>query len=402
MKRLPRTLAITAMTVHASSSSFSSYRAFTEGFSSRAVNEAMRSSMETDAAARNGSTTDTTSSQPRGTGFGSLSPPSSRTGAQYYEGERTGRGFGAGGSAARSSGLPIHTGATSGHAPLSSSASSSATFHHRPSPHFNHRRGPMKDRYPPMSVDLADPRRRLAVLVDGTNAHLLAGLRGGSVGGGTPSQSADEAGSPSSDGALRNTALYTTILPAVMQVGVPVLLRVFAQQLSMEWEMLLAGGSGRSRMIPLPGSSTRPSSGSPSAPPDEADSTPRAAPTSDPSLATYPTEPSLQMEFFRVERFIPIPMQIEADAQHLYDFRDANQVQGVCYVCHEVDRAMYEEMMRRQRTGAPALSDRRGGGAATVSASSRVPPAAFFNQYLLDELGMVKEMNVDGRPGDGT
>ena len=28
-----------------------------------------------------------------------------------------------------------------------------------------------------------------------------------------------------------------------------------------------------------------------------------------------------QCEYFRVEKFIPISMQIEADAQHIFDFR---------------------------------------------------------------------------------
>uniref|UniRef100_A0A146M607 Uncharacterized protein n=1 Tax=Lygus hesperus TaxID=30085 RepID=A0A146M607_LYGHE len=35
------------------------------------------------------------------------------------------------------------------------------------------RRGPMKDRYPPMAVDLGDRRRRLAVLIDATSTRLL-------------------------------------------------------------------------------------------------------------------------------------------------------------------------------------------------------------------------------------
>lgn len=39
-------------------------------------------------------------------------------------------------------------------------------------------RGPVKDRYPPMGVDVHDPRRRLAVLIDSTNPRLLPLLKG--------------------------------------------------------------------------------------------------------------------------------------------------------------------------------------------------------------------------------
>lgn len=96
----------------------------------------------------------------------------------------------------------------------------------------------------------------------------------------------------------------------------------------------------------------------------------------------------IQLEFFRVERFIPIAMQIEADAQHIYNYRNFNKIEGVCYVCHEVDRSIYERLMEKNVN--PNNSNK------TNSNQN------FFNQFLFDELGLAREMANDGRHGDGS
>ncbi|KPI84193.1 hypothetical protein ABL78_6751 [Leptomonas seymouri] len=238
-------------------------------------------------------------------------------------------------------------------------------------------RGPMKDRVPPVPTDLVDPRRRLAVLVDGSNSNLIPG------------------GCTSMDQLCRSSALFSAVLPAVLQVGVPVLLRVFAHQLPSVWEPLVVGNTDYARessstlkssrgtsnahplsLIPLP------------PPPSEASSSPSAD----------TAQPRIQVEYFRVERFIPIAMQIEADARHLYELRALNKVEGVCYVCHEVDRAMYVSLMQEQRRGSAALAGLLQHDRPEATAEA----AAFFNQYVLDELGMADELLIDGRSKDGS
>lgn len=247
-------------------------------------------------------------------------------------------------------------------------------------------RGPVKDRFPPVPTDLADPRRRLAVLVDGSNPNLIPG------------------GCTTVDQVYRTSALFTTVLPAVLQVGVPVLLRVFAHQLPAVWEPLLAGsssatqggsasashhtptdGAGQSiSLVPLP---LQPSSSTSS------------------STADAVIVPQVQFEYFRVERFIPVAMQMEADARHLYEFRHTNKVEGVCYVCHEVDRAMFISLMEEQRTGSVELEELlreiHGKGRRAEAKEEKATAAAFFNQYVLDELGMAGELLADSRSKSG-
>lgn len=259
---------------------------------------------------------------------------------------------------------------------------------------------PVKDRYPTLAVDLRDPRRRLAVLIDGTNSNLLHS-------GGGETAAADEVSL-----VQRTSRLFTHVLPAVATVGVPVLLRVFAHHLPAAWEALLVGHAASSptqqQQTAYSSSSFDNSRGG-----DHRDGTdtgrggshgmltlpPTSAPAAsavDPASAATPSPSQVQVEFFRVERFIPIPMQMEADAMHIYDFRHANQIEGVCYVCHEVDRAVYEALMEQQGGDVNAMPRSTGGSPSRSPATT-----TFFNQYLLDELGMVKESNTDQRAGDG-
>ncbi|ORC93370.1 uncharacterized protein TM35_000012470 [Trypanosoma theileri] len=200
--------------------------------------------------------------------------------------------------------------------------------------------GPVKDRFPPLLTDLSDPRRRLALLVDASSV--------------TPR-------------VFRNT-----ILPAAQKVGVPVIVRVFAVQLSSEWESLVSGND-----ITKKGNidDNNKSSSSSCSCVDRGD----VNDTTGTEQETGVTSTALRcppVEFFRVERFIPISMQMEADANHIFDFRRQNKVEAICFVCGEVDRGVFEGF----------LTNIAGNG---------------FNQYVLDELGMAKEVLEDGRSANG-
>nr|CCC89735.1 conserved hypothetical protein [Trypanosoma congolense IL3000] len=195
--------------------------------------------------------------------------------------------------------------------------------------------GLVKDRYPPVTTDLSDPRRRLALLVDASG--------------------------------VEPRVFRNTILPAALKVGTPVLVRIFAVQLSNEWESLVAG-SGSARRAPE-ADATDDSPG--------ADTGSRNSGEAGGDVGGMTRTWCPPVEFFRVERFIPVPMQMEADANHIFDFRQQNKIEAVCFICNEVDRGVFEGF----------LSNIAGHG---------------FNQYVLDELGMAKEVLEDGRSADGS
>jgi hypothetical protein len=169
---------------------------------------------------------------------------------------------------------------------------------------------PVKDRYPPTMLNHSDPRRKLALLVD--------------------AQKVDA------------DVFCKTIEPATLEIGVPVLVRVFDYEISREWGNLIRHSSGDS--------------------------------SSSPSMRAAGSPP---VEWFRVERFIPIGMQMLADADHICDHKFFNRIEGVCFICTELDRVYFERMLERLR----------GRG---------------FNQYILDELGLVVEDLCDGRSKDGS
>ncbi|CCW68862.1 unnamed protein product, partial [Phytomonas sp. Hart1] len=252
--------------------------------------------------------------------------------------------------------------------------------------------GPTKDRFPYPSVNLTDPRRRLAVLIDGTNDNLLRNCQGI---GATASILAwiEEA--------ARETSLVVNVLPAILKIGVPVLLRVFGHQLPVEWEPLVLSGSDErrikngkgGRLVELPlslFSSCQPT-------PTE-DNGGDSDDIKDHSVGSSKVLP-IQVEFFRVERFIPIPMQIEADAQHLYSFRNHNKIEGVFYVCQEMDFAMYEKLMVEKH----CLIQQSLESSFRSNDSENFPcfsSKSFFDQYLIDELGTVKSINIDDQSTD--
>ena len=119
---------------------------------------------------------------------------------------------------------------------------------------------------------------------------------------------------------------FRSIDPKVEEVGAPILYRFFDTELRQEWKDLLT---------------ERPS-----------------------------------FEWFRVERFIPIHMQMAADAHHIADHCRDNKIQGIVYVVSETDKYHYEQYFDRLR----------GKG---------------LNQYIFDENGLAAQTEEDGREGDG-
>ncbi|ESL10821.1 hypothetical protein TRSC58_01439 [Trypanosoma rangeli SC58] len=194
--------------------------------------------------------------------------------------------------------------------------------------------GPVKDRFPPVLTDLSDPRRRLALLVDASS--------------------------------VEPCVFYNTVLPAAKKVGVPVLVRAFAVQLSREWESHVAGSDATRGLGCDPNNSGAV---------ETAEATKIGNEKEERTIVSTPL--CAPVEFFRVERFIPVSMQMEADANHIFDFRRQNKIEAVCFVCGEVDRGVFEGFL-------PNIA---GNG---------------FNQYVLDELGMAREVLEDGRSADGS
>ncbi|EPY28118.1 hypothetical protein STCU_05292 [Strigomonas culicis] len=250
--------------------------------------------------------------------------------------------------------------------------------------------GPVKDRYPPLSTDLADPRRRLAILIDGSALPLFPSAPAAA---GTALDAAADGSAASLEKLLLDSALYNTLLPAVAQVGVPVLIRLFYFQMLNEWAPFFTHPQQSPSMGAAAASATDTERGGRRSIETRQLSTnvaatalqlPATAPPDGASTSSTNDNHMIQLEFFRVERFIPIPMQIEADAQHIYNYRHYNKIEGVCYVCHEVDRAIYERLMEKNVQPHPSSQK------------------SFFNQFLFDELGLAREMANDGRQGDGS
>lgn len=181
---------------------------------------------------------------------------------------------------------------------------------------------PIKDRSPPKAYDPQNPKRRLAVLVDASKVDADVFCR--------------------------------SVEPILPEVGVPVLIRIFDHHLSKPWKNLTAGHLSAA-----------------------AEDAAKASAAGAALAVPQRTSMSPTIEWFRVERFIPISMQMAADAQHIFDFRDFNRIEAVSFVCSELDRPYYE---------ATLLQRLKGKG---------------FNQYLYDEMGLAMEMLEDGRSRDG-
>jgi hypothetical protein len=150
----------------------------------------------------------------------------------------------------------------------------------------------IKDRYPPRLYDAANPKRRLAVLVDGS---------------------------------MVSAESYTALAGKLAAVGAPIVTRVFDTELKPAWQALVVANS---------------------------------------------------VEWFRVEKFIPVHMQMSADAAHVVRYRHQNMVEGVCFVCAESETGFYEQVLERRALKA-------------------------VNAYCVGSEGGRSERVVDGRSADG-
>jgi hypothetical protein len=94
-----------------------------------------------------------------------------------------------------------------------------------------------------------------------------------------------------------------------------------------------------------------------------------------PAWREYMTErPSF--EWFRVERFIPLHLQMAADANHIARYCRQNKIEGIVYLVSETEKFQYQGYFGRLA----------GQG---------------LNQYVFDEHGLAAQHLEDGREGDG-
>jgi hypothetical protein len=85
-----------------------------------------------------------------------------------------------------------------------------------------------------------------------------------------------------------------------------------------------------------------------------------------------------KVEWFRVEKFIPVHMQLAADASHVGRFRADNATQGIAMLVNDAETAQYESYFTR-------------------------PHLDGVNLYCFgDSKGLTKFVNVDGRTADGS
>lgn len=272
----------------------------------------------------------------------------------------------------------------------------------------------MKDRWPSPLVDFADRRRRLAVFIDARNLNVLDTT----VTPGTPATATTE-GQQAPHSLISYPPLSVNVLQAIQQVGVPVLFRVFATRHALPpvWEpycqpwQRFSSASSSHGTLPLastPSSSTSASfmgtgEGSPNG-------TGSDVPTPSSSLYAF-------FQLFTVEPFIPLPIQMEADADHLFRFKEENGIEGVCYVVPEVDRDAWTDRVQsiaeqwdtihqqsqkkmgrpREESGATNTPTEEKQGSSFAPAS----PTPFFNQYVVDEMGLAFQLCADGRTENG-
>lgn len=268
-------------------------------------------------------------------------------------------------------------------------------------------RGPVKDRFPSPLCNFSDPRQRLAVLIDARNVHVLDALATYANPSSLPTQVAAEGVGQSGEIPLSSTShpspplppLSPTVLQAIQSVGVPVLFRVFAHRFTLPavWEPFCQPWQ-RFVHSTLPDPSIS-SSHAISSSTGSSDSNTRG------SAERISSATSLYASFqlFTVEPFIPVAMQMEADADHLFRFKEENGVEGICYVIPEVDREAWIERVPRVAEQWEHLlqqhANRQGGDGNNITTRRKnesqdlttQPEVSktFFNQYVLDHMGML-------------
>lgn len=278
----------------------------------------------------------------------------------------------------------------------------------------------MKDRWPSPLADFADRRRRLAVLIDARNVNVLDTT----VTPGQPATATKEGQKPPQS-LISYPPLSVNVLQAIQQVGVPVLFRVFAARHALPpiweaycqpWQRFSSASSSHSA-LPL---TATPSSSASTPFMDTGDGS-RHGTASDVTTASASLYAFFQL--FTVEPFIPLPIQMEADADHLFRFKEENGIEGVCYVVPEVDRDAWTNRVQsiaeqwdtiQQESLKKNGHHRVGSDFNTTSSTVRTPteekqgyssssesPTSFFNQYVVDEMGLAFQLCADGRTENG-
>lgn len=129
------------------------------------------------------------------------------------------------------------------------------------------------------------------------------------------------------DGSMVSNRSYNEMLPRIVALGQPMLTRVFSHDLKPDWQPDVIGR---------------------------------------------------RVEWFRVEKFIPIHMQIAADAAHVNRWRRENHTEAFCFMVADAEVEQYA-----------AYFDR--------------PDLDGVNLYCFGEHdGLRKKLEVDGRMGDGS
>eukprot|EP00796_Vickermania_ingenoplastis_P001436 gene1436-832_t len=248
-------------------------------------------------------------------------------------------------------------------------------------------RGPTKDRLPSPLVNPKDPRRRLAVLIDAGNTLFLDPTQPPPSAPGEAAKEQDDAFSSKereaeglqppgtgSDGRIAYPSLSPAVLEAIEKLGAPVLFRLFAHDLPPAWA-------------------------------------PFSQPWMNRIFASAEGGAQRYFQFFQVEPFIPVPMQMEADAEHLFRFHQHNAVEGVCFLVKGEDQKEWKERITSVVSRWEAESLRREQQQQAYHAREEthtsLPSAnagagsVFFNQYVLDEMGLISSLCLDGRSENG-
>lgn len=221
----------------------------------------------------------------------------------------------------------------------------------------------LKDQSPSIVVNTRDCRRRLAVLIDASNTSFLHPSAPSTP---LPTQ-------PALEGEPKVQWTYPPLLPSIREgiekVGVPVLFRLFAHRRALPsvWEPYC-----------LPWK--------------------QCQGVAEPSTSAAPEKATsmIIMQHFEVEPFIPIPMQMEADAEHLFRYRSFNKVEGVCYLVKGAESGVWKE-----QTEAVAKIWEKPDGTSDAGEKAEMNSDRFFNQYVFDEMGLVSAVCNDGRSSNG-
>ena len=204
----------------------------------------------------------------------------------------------------------------------SSSSASSSSFHQTSAPFFSNRMSTpfvVKDREPFPGTELRDGKLKLAVLIDGEKV---------------------------------NPENYQKFAEKeISQSGTICLRRYFRYEKVPEWSSLFHRGVSSTSEAEVSGEQSgmdknNKTSTSGKTNTNTTSSLPRKTPNTA-SIDTLLGPP----QFFRVDSFIPINMQLSADAAHIVEFKNENLVTGVVFVVAKDEVPAYETLIENNFLG---------------------------------------------------